>query len=426
MTARAGVLVGLAWLLTRATVVWLLAGRHHWVQGDLDYFATGMAAVPDQGLAQTLVEYPLPGVLVVALPWLLGLAAGLPDSYAALVVALSVSADAAFTLLLLRSRAPGRAAGLVVWLLAVPLLGATAYARFDLVPGLLAGVALLTVAAHPRLAAGAAAVATALKLWPALLLPALAARRSSRNALVSVVVITGGGLAVASAVAAGLERLVSPLVWQADRGLQIESVAATPAMVAWALRPGSYEIAYAEHNAFEVTGPGTDLLLRAADLAPLVAGAALVVLWVAAWRPAREVPVAAVAWMSLAAVSLFLVTSKVLSPQYLLWVLPLAAVTVAVTGSRGPRVWATVLLVATALTQLVFPELYVNLTRALELSGLAVLVLAVRNGVLVVLAGWALAAAWCEVSAAGRSSATRPGRRGGCVAPSGGVQTTPG
>ena len=30
--------------MTRVTVVWLLAGRHDWVQGDLDYFASALAS----------------------------------------------------------------------------------------------------------------------------------------------------------------------------------------------------------------------------------------------------------------------------------------------------------------------------------------------------------------------------------------------
>ena len=137
-----------AWLLTRILVLWLLVGRESWVTGDVAYFAQSLAAVPDAGLGRTLVEYPLPGVVLVALPWLLAEWSGLPGAYAALVAVFALAADAAFTVLLvpLRRRRRRRAA-LAVWLLAVPLLGATTYARFDLVPGILAGVA--TAAAGP-------------------------------------------------------------------------------------------------------------------------------------------------------------------------------------------------------------------------------------------------------------------------------------
>lgn len=428
MTVRVPAVVAVvgAWLVTRAVVVWLLEGRHDWVAGDLAYFAASLAAVPDVGLDRTLVEYPLPAVLVVAVPWLLVVGAGAEGMYPDAVLALSLAADAAFTVLLARQGSPGRSAGLAVWILAVPLLGATTYARFDLVPGLLAGVSVLVLARQPRVAAGVAAVATGLKLWPVLVLPALAARRSTRGRVLAVVTATGALLVAVSLAVAGWGRLLSPLTWQADRGLQIESVAATPAMVAWVLRPDDYAIAYSEHNAFEVTGPGTGLLLQAADLAPLLVLPGLLALWLVAFRRRGDLAVDTVAWTALGAVTLLLATSKVLSPQYLLWLLPLAAACVAAAGcGHGLRAWSVVLLAATALTQLVFPELYVHLTDAGAQTGRAVLALAARNVLVVALTTWALVAAWRRVSEEGRSSASRPGRGGTTLAPSGGGRPTP-
>ena len=70
-----------------------------------------------------------------------------PGAYAALLAAFALVADAAFTVpLYCCAGAPGRAGALAVWLLGVPLLGATTFARFDLVPGMLAGAALLLLA----------------------------------------------------------------------------------------------------------------------------------------------------------------------------------------------------------------------------------------------------------------------------------------
>jgi hypothetical protein len=250
--------VAAAWLLTRGFVLWLYLGHESWVSADADYFARSIAAVPGTGLAATLVEYPVPGVVVMAFPWLLVDLLGVPQAYAEAVLVLSLLADAGFLVLLgCRGDSRRRAASLTVWVLAVPLLGATAYARFDLVPGLLAATALLLVGSNPRLAAVAGAVATGLKLWPALVLPALAA------------------------------------------------------------------------------------------------------------------------------VTAFMVTSKVLSPQYLLWLLPLAAAGTALTASPALRTWTAVLLVATAATHVVFPLLYEHLWVRDQLSGLSVLVLMVRNGLLV-------------------------------------------
>lgn len=414
-----------AWLSTRALVAWLLRGRHEWVGGDLDYFTQSLTALPATGLAGTLVEYPLPGVVVVAVPWLLVMLLGEPQAYGDMVLVLSLLADAAFTLLLARFARPRRETAVVVWLLAVPLLGATAYARFDLVPGLLAGAALLLVARRPRVAAALGALATGFKLWPALVLPALAARPASRRSVAVVVAVAGAALSGATLAVAGWRRLVSPLAWQAERGLQIESVPATPAMVGWALDPQRYQVAFTQHNAFEVSGPGTAALLAASEVASLLAVAALVTMWVVAFRRGGGLTADTVSWLALGAVGLFLVTSKVLSPQYLLWLLPLAAAAAGMARGRAVVVWAAVLLAATAATQVVFPELYGHLTRRAELAGWAVLALAARNTLLVGLVGWAVGAALRGLSAAGRSSASRPDRSGATAAPSGGGRPTP-
>ena len=404
----AGVVL-LGWVATRALVVWLLRGPHQWVAGDLAYYLRSITGLSETGLAQTLVEYPLPGVAVVAAPWLL---VG-PPGYGEAVLVLSLLADAVFTVMLARSARSRARAGVVVWLLAVPLVGATAYARFDLVPGLLAGAALLLLTHRPRLAAALAAVATGVKLWPAFVLPALAAPTRSRRAVTATVVAVGALLAGFTVAVAGWRRLFSPLTWQAERGLQVESVPATPAMVGRWLVPGHYEVALSEHHAYEVVGPGVEGLLAASTVLSVLAAGGMLVLWATAFRHGGTITPETVSWLALAAVGLFVVTSKVLSPQYLLWLLPLGAVAAGVSRSRAPVVWAALLLVATAGTQLVFPTLYGSLVGRGEHLAAAVLALAGRNFLLVGLVGWACAAATRGVTAAARSSATLRGRRGG-------------
>lgn len=391
--AAAAVVVG--WLATRALVLWLLGGRHAWVTGDLDYYAASLDAVADSGLAATLVEYPLPGVVVVAVPWLL-VEWGLPGTYSGVVVGLSMAADALFTLLLAVLAVLGgsrRWTALLVWLLAVPLLGATVYARFDLVPGLLAATALLLLVSHPRLAAALAAVATGLKLWPVVVLPALAAPLRTRRSVLLVTVAVGVLLAGVTAGLAGVPRLLTPLAWQGERGLQIESVAATPFMLARLVAPGSHAVAFTEHNAFEVAGPGVAEALAVAEVLSLLAAPALLGLWYLAWRRGADATPGMVAWLCLAAVSTLMVTSKVLSPQYLLWLLPLAAAATAVVDRRDLRTWAWVLLLATAATQVVFPERYADLTDPDTAGAWGTWALVLRNTLLLWLAvrAWTLA-----------------------------------
>jgi len=378
---------GVLWLLTRAFVLWLFFGPESWVTGDVAYFAGSLEGVSERGLAATLMEYPLPGVALVAFPWLLAQWAGHPDLYSEIVMGLALVTDAAFTVLLYRFGRAGRGEALYVWLLAVPLLGATTYARFDLVPGILAGVSVLLLASHPRVAAGAVGVATGLKFWPALLLPALAARTRERRAVLSVVAMVGLLLAGGALTLAGWARLVSPLTWQAERGLQIESVTATPAMLAWALDPGELEVAYSGYNAFEISGTGVPLLLAASNLLSLLLVVGLAVLWVRAWRRGSTLSPDAVVWLALTAIGGFMVSSKVLSPQYLMWLLPAAAAGLAVVetrrGLRRLRRWAVVLLVATGTTHLVFPVFYGGLTTPDETSIRVVLLLVARNAMLV-------------------------------------------
>jgi hypothetical protein len=409
------------WLLTRGVVLWLFFGREAWVTGDIAYFADSLAHLTERGLGATLVEYPLPGVALVALPWLLAEWLGHPDLYTELVLALAMATDAAFTVLLHRSAARGRRDAVLLWLLAVPFLGATTYARFDLVPGVLAGAALLLLVTHPRAAAVAGVIATGLKLWPALLLPALSARSQERRQVLVVTALAGSGLAVAGLVLAGWARLVSPLTWQADRGLQIESVAATPAMLGWGLGPGGFTVAYSDYNAFEVTGPGVPVTLTVTSALAVLTAVGLGALWVRAWLAGGSLPPDAVAWLFLAAVSAFMVTSRVLSPQYLLWLLPITAAALAVATTQRCRLrlrrWAVLLLVTTAVTHLVFPVYYGHLTQHDPDSFGVVLLLAGRNVMLLWLAVSAALEAW-------RWTASHRGRPVTTPAPSGAGQTT--
>ena len=385
-----------AWLATRALLVWLLLGPQEWVSGDVSYFDASLAAVGVSGLSGTLVEYPLPAVGVLALPWLVAQlveqVAGVDGAYGVLLMVAAGLTDLAFTVLLARA---GRGAlPVLAWLLAVPLLGATAYARFDLLPGVLCGVAVLLVARHPRTAAACVAVATGIKLWPALVVPPLLAVARPRRAATIVLAGTGLALAAASVVLGGWGRLVSPLTYQTDRGLQIESVLATPAMLGWWHDPARWVVAYAPSKSYEVSGPMVDVLLGVSTLLSVWLVVGLVVGWGRLWQVRDRVTGRTALWLALAAVLGFVVAGKVLSPQYLLWVLPAAAAGLAVADSRLLRAWTAGLLLAAGLTQVVFPAYYGEITLRGDRVGLAVGALALRNVVVLVLLVVAAVAAY--------------------------------
>ena len=241
-------------------------------------------------------------------------------------------------------------------------------------------------------------------------MPGLLAAVRRRGATLATVVVTGTALLVGSLALAGWSRLVSPLTYQSHRGLQIESVAATPAMVARLAHPHRWRVFFSVHHAYEIVGPGTRWLTEGSTLATGVFVLLLLVAWGLAFRRSGVLPASpeAFVWVSLAAITGFVVTGMVFSPQYLLWILPAAAAGLVVVERRHRLMsWTVVGLVACGLTQLIFPLEYHHLLRVHAGSGVAVGLLVLRNLLVALLA----VAAWWET---GRALVSRrgPARRG--------------
>lgn len=400
--------VSVAWVLTRGFVLVLLCTQERMVTGDVTYYGGSLAALYHYHVAGTLTEYPVPALLLLWLPYaLLGLV-GHVGAYVAVIAALGVATDLFFLVMLVRAREwrpeqPRTYLGITaaewVWLAAAPALGATTYARFDLVPGILVGLALLYAVHRPGVAAAFGAVATGVKYWPFLVLPALAAPRTGRRRVVATVAVAGVVLAAGSLVAGGWHRLWTPLTYQSDRGLQIESVAATPAMLAWANGADGYTVTYTTWKAYDVGGPVVGPLLVLASVAAVLALVLVAAGWALAWSRLRDAPPARsiepLVWLVFASVAGFVVTNKVLSPQYLLWLLPAAAAGVLLLdgrpGLRALLTWSALLLGAAALTHEVFPRHYGYVLGRFPGTGLYVGLLAARN---VLLAGLFAYAAW--------------------------------
>jgi hypothetical protein len=376
-----------AWWLTRVLLLVLLFGPEHRVFGDVSYFASSMRRIPHVGVGHVLVEYPMAVVGVLAVPWTASQVVGGVALFGVLFCAAALLADAWYLSRLGRAGGAGSRSAVWVWLCAVPALGTVSYARFDLLPGLLVGCTVLWLADRPRAAALALALATAVKLWPALLIPLLLLGSSRRRAAAWVVLLVGAVAVAATVALAGVGRVLSPLTYQADRGLQVESLAATPAMLARLVARGHYHVFYSHFLAYEVRGAGVPLLLELTTVVPVVLLLALLGAWTVLVRRRALIGPDAVVWMFLAATCGFICSGKVLSPQYLLWLLPVAAAGLTVVQrSRGRLlVWTVGLLLASALTHAVFPWLYRDLIVPGPASPLAVGLLASRNVLLLVL-----------------------------------------
>ncbi|SEP67440.1 glycosyltransferase 87 family protein [Streptomyces radiopugnans] len=338
-------------------------------------------------------QYPPAAALAILSPALLPFL-----EYPAAFYVLACAADAAaFALLLYASRRGagrerGRSrAGAWVWVAGVPLLGPTVYARYDLMVTTVAVAALLVLARSPRTAGALAAFGALLKVWPALLLAGTPRGRVTR-AVWGAAVVTA--LALTAAFAAAMPGALDFLTHQRDRGTEVESVGALVFHVA---RHFGWEgQVLLNYGSVEFLGPYVDLVSTAALLCTAAAFG-----WLVRWRlRAVEWTASTAADAAFAAVLLFTVTSRVISPQYMVWLVGLAAVCVTLrTGRQGLP--ALLVVVATGVTLLEFP---LNFGSVVASDALGVTLLVVRNGLLVAAAVLACARLW-------RTTVTEPLRR---------------
>ncbi|MQY05630.1 hypothetical protein ACRB68_37070 [Actinomadura sp. RB68] len=325
-------------------------------------------------------QYPPLAAPVIAAPRLLGF---LPYPVAFLLLALL--ADALVLALLLRSGR--RRAGAWFWVAGLFALGGIAYFRYDLFVTAVAVAALLALP-RQRVFGALAGAGAMLKIWPALLL--LAVPRD-RRALRAVAGFAAAVLAVVAGAALFAPGQAGFLEQQGGRGMEIEAVAVTPWQLARLF--GHLTPLVHRYGCVQFAGRHMDAVALACQAAT-AGGLALVALL--AWRRGPWTPAAACD-TALAAVLVAVVTSRVLSPQYLVWLIGLGAAALAFPGRRRAPL-AVLLLAAALLTQLVFPIGWDGLRRH-DPDPLPVLVLTARN--LLLLAATALAVLRLRPSAAG-------------------------
>src|SRR5215217_6410745 len=287
---RGGLSVLLAWLITRIGMLVVLGLAESYIVGDVFYYHGKIAALFDVGLGGTLNEYPTPVVWILSLPY--AATAGSRTGYLILFIALMMALDAAFTLALWRLAGRQRDSAMSFWLIFVLLIGPLCYVRFDMLPAVLAGGALLAARRQSWVTGALIGLGAAIKLWPALLIGAFMSYRADRRPAGLAFVILGFGLALISLIFGGWSRLISPLTWQSDRGLQIESIWATPLMLVRAVRPLSWIVDMSRYQAYEIFGSGVDASVMISNIATLVGLALIIVLTIRAFRHDGSTPVA--------------------------------------------------------------------------------------------------------------------------------------
>ncbi|MEO7586664.1 MAG: glycosyltransferase 87 family protein [Arachnia sp.] len=433
---NAGLGLLLLFLVTRAINAWIWQQpAANFVANDVSYYSYYTWCF-DKGLLEgsaqcveaaaglgIMAEYPLPAQWI--LQGIYALAGGF-EEYFNWFAGLMLVLDAVVAASLFRR---GNAKGALVWILFTAAGGPIMYFRFDLVPAALVLWACMLLAARPYLAGALVAMGAAVKLWPALLALPLAAPNPLRpgHGRARLLGFMGAGMALgmSSLLVGGWARSISPLVWQSRRGLQMESVPATPLMFLRTFTDNqAWPVFLSKYNALELQGPGVGLLLQVSTL--LTVGWAMLTA-VLAWRLLRHFHRQsralheAMLLVVLASVLATIVSNKTLSPQYILWLGgPLSVLVMSRRSEwlRGPLHLVTItLIVVAALTQYTYPWGTFGIMGMPNGSPLETSMLLLRNVLLVATTLYTIHLAW-RITAASKTdvpalhgverSATRP------------------
>jgi hypothetical protein len=354
------------WLSTRALIVaevgfW--ASPHPRFE-DVNHYETWSHALTGEHAfpGGEAWQYPPGAGLLMLLPRLV------PAGYGEAFVGLMLLVDLIGLVLLARlGRRSGDDTGVWAWLLGMPLLGAFAVLRFDLVPTVIAIAALLVVHRRPRWFGVLVGLGAAIKLWPLLLLFGEWDRpRLLRSVLAALAMIA----VVFAASAIAFDGATDFVSHGGGRGLQEEAVATIPWQLDQIVSGDPYprEIRF---GAWEIASPTADAvatLLRWLTLAAMAAAAGWWWIRARAIRAGSELLAAAAVSRDFVftLVMLVVVTSPVLSTQYMVWLLGLAAVVLSAGSSRMRRP-AWIVVGATAVSTATFGSPELTLLRDLAL-----------------------------------------------------------
>jgi SAM-dependent methyltransferase len=318
------------WIVTRALMVvqvgyWNHAGANYQDAGQYQQWSEQLAFMHVMPIGESW-QYPPGAAFLILAPRAAVSLLGVP--YPTTFVASMLLLDlAGLALMALLARRTGRNIGVWVWLLAIPVMQSYPILHFDLVPTVLAMAALIVIHRRPDWFGSLAGLGAAIKVWPIVLLFG----EWDRRRLLRSAAIAAGVVALAFGLAAILFGSQSGFFDNQDvRGLEVEAVGGIPWYARETVtgkpppvvdRDGTQEIASAAADAV-----GT--ALKWLGLLVLIAAA---LWWLARERAIRrgrlDLAEAAVSRdFVFAIVMLQIVVSRVLSPQYMIWLVGLAAV----------------------------------------------------------------------------------------------------
>ncbi|MDB4956171.1 MAG: hypothetical protein JWO36_3740 [Myxococcales bacterium] len=277
------------------------------------------------------------------------------------------------------------------------LVGSVILTRFDLYPAAIAICALAALLrGRLRFGHGLLGLAIVTKIWPGVLLPLTVAHvwrtRGRREALACL----GTGVATMAVILLPFVALSPSGVWdsvvrQTTRPLQIESLGAA-LLVASHHVFGTGAAMVSSHGSQNLGGTAAGV---AGVLQTLAQVGVLLALWI--WFARRSRSREELVQACAAAVVAFIALGKVVSPQYMIWLIPFIPLV-------RKRIAAALFVAGLALTQAWFPQRYWGY--ALDFNGTTTAIVLARDLVLLALLG-VLLMPERRVSAAARAAAAR-------------------
>lgn len=391
--ARNRTLLALAFLV--ACIVYLLVVRASGIETEVIRDRYWLDAEPLFRGEFPATEYPPLAMVFFAIPRVFGSSPwGYETAYVAMMWAFMVLG------LLMADRTArdlgysrGRAMGL--YSLIVLLLLEFVLDRFDMIVAVFVIASLMFFAeGRSRMSFLMLAIATLLKVVPAVLFPvlliALIAQGRRRDAFEGAAVyIMAGAVVMAVFWLIEPDSVTSFLDYNSDRPLQIESVAASflyPLSMAgvsdmW-IQSADEEGSHLSDN---LRGSLPDDV--ASVLLPVTCVAVVAVWALYAWRERRRPSggIGAMALACLAAMLMFLVTNKVFSSQYLLWLVGPVLLVLMTSGKREGRTVLRLTVAVIVLTQLNFAYNVGYLGGGANIDDLGMMILLVRSVVCIAL-----------------------------------------
>lgn len=311
--------------------------------------------------------------------WLAGIINLVSYEISWLVMVFLLNTAASVALYKPTSRASKPAIAAWFYLLAILALGPVAVSRIDSVSLALAVFAVVLV--RRKAITSAATLFTLagwIKIWPiAFFAGMIAAFKHSAKALIAAMAISTSILIIGFYL--GGQAVLSFILGQQERGIQIESVLATGWM--WLARFDLARIYFDDQVLTnQVSGP---LVAEVASYSNLIMFSVLGLIFLLALQKVARGSHSRIIFFlaAFAGVLALIIFNKVGSPQFMLWLIA-PVVTGFIFRIREIKVFAIITLAILFLTQLIYPVFYLPL---LYLEGYALVILTLRNLLLVLL-----------------------------------------